>query len=112
MSFIFRPWQMLAAIFAGAVNRDQQQKIDFLCAQLHVVKEAIGKKRVLLDDDQRRQLAVKGKLLGRKVLEEISTLFTPETILRWHRQLVAQKWDYSNQRREWADQQHLKKWSI
>ena len=41
---------------------------------------------------------MKGKVLGRKVLQEIGCLFTPDTILRWHRELVAQKWDYSNQR--------------
>ena len=44
------------------------------------------------------RLAVKGKILGRKVLEEIGTLFTPDTILRWHRELVAKKWDYSDRR--------------
>ena len=53
----------------------------------------------LLTDDQRRRLAVKGKFLGRKVLEEVGTLFTPDTILRWHRTLVAQKWDYSDRRK-------------
>ena len=42
---------------------------------------------------------MKGKVLGRKVLLEIGCLFTPDTILRWHRELIAQKWDYS-QRRE------------
>jgi hypothetical protein len=35
---------------------------------------------------------VKGKILGRKRLEEVGTLFTPDTILRWHRMLVAKKW--------------------
>jgi len=45
-------------------------------------------------------LAVKGKILGRKILEEVGTLFTPDTILRWHRQLVAQKWDYSDRRKK------------
>ncbi|MBM4091488.1 MAG: hypothetical protein FJ276_18990 [Planctomycetes bacterium] len=48
--------------------------------------------------DQRRRLAVKGKNLGRKQLEQIGTLFTSDTILRWHRVLVANKWDNSNQR--------------
>jgi hypothetical protein len=40
-------------------------------------------------------LAVKGKVLGRKLLDQIGTRFTPDTILRWHRLLVARKWDYS-----------------
>ena len=57
------------------------------------------KKRILLNDDQRRRLAVKGKILGRKMLEEVGTLFTPDTILRWHRRLVAQKWDYTDRRK-------------
>ena len=45
-------------------------------------------------------LAVKGKCLGRKVLMELTTLVTPDTILRWHRTLVAQKWDYSDRRKK------------
>jgi hypothetical protein len=65
-----------------------------------VLKEKLGKKRILLTDDQRRRLAVKGKVLGRKALQEIATIVTPDTILRWHRQLVAQKWDYSDRRQK------------
>lgn len=57
-----------------------------------------GKKRILLNDDQRRLLAVKGKALGRKALRELTTIVTPDTILRWHRELVAQKWDHSAKR--------------
>ena len=40
------------------------------------------KQRILLTDDQRRRLAVKGKILGRKLLAEVGTVFTPDTILR------------------------------
>jgi putative transposase len=43
---------------------------------------------------------VKGKILGRKMLEQITTIVTPETILRWHRELVAAKWDYSQCRKK------------
>jgi putative transposase len=43
---------------------------------------------------------VKGNVLGRKRLEEVGTLFTPDTILRWHRMLVAKKWDYSDRRKK------------
>ncbi len=57
-------------------------------------------KRILLTDDQRRRLAVRGKVLGREVLGEIATIVTPDTILRWHRTLVAQKWDYSHRRKK------------
>ncbi|MDE0863633.1 MAG: hypothetical protein OSA98_07590 [Rubripirellula sp.] len=48
----------------------------------------------MLTDDQRRRLAVKGRILGRKQLEQVVTLFTTGTILRWHRQLLANKWNY------------------
>ncbi len=43
---------------------------------------------------------VKGKVLGRKALSELTTIVTPDTILRWHRQLVAQKWDYSDRKKK------------
>jgi hypothetical protein len=74
--------------------------IDYLITENQVLKEKLGKKRILLNDDQRRRLAVKGKLLGRKLLLKIATIVTPHTILRWHRQLVAQKWDYSDRRKK------------
>jgi hypothetical protein len=50
-------------------------------------------------DRRRRLLAVKAKVLGRKLLEQIGTVFTPDTLLRWHRLLIAKKWDFSHLRR-------------
>ena len=73
-----------------------------------MLKEYIGKKRILLNDNQRRRLAVKGKMLGRKRLEEVGTLFTPDTILRWHRKLVARKWDYSDRRVSTIGRPHVR----
>ena len=96
MKFILQPWQLILVILASWVNRQQQEVIEYLRTENAVLKEKFGKKRILLTDDQRRRLAVKGKLLGRKQLEQVGTLFTPDTILRWHRQLVANKWDYSD----------------
>ena len=51
-----------------------------------------------LNDDQRRVLAVKAKSIGRKALLQLTTIVTPDTILRWHRELVAKKWDHSEKR--------------
>jgi len=98
MRGVLHPWQFLASILAGWVNHAQQQRIEYLRTENQVLKEKLGKQRILLTDDQRRRLAVKGKILGRKVLAELGTLFTPDTILRWHRLLVAQKWNYAAQR--------------
>jgi hypothetical protein len=47
-----------------------------------VLKDKVGKKRILLNDDLHRRLPAKGKALGRKRRHEVGTLFTPETILR------------------------------
>ena len=97
---ILHPWQLLLVCLAGWLQREQQQVIEFYQAQLEALLQAQGKKRIILTDDQRRVLAVKGKLLGRKALTELTTIVTPDTILRWHRKLVAQKWDYSHRRKK------------
>jgi putative transposase len=34
------------------------------------------------------------------MLQQVATIVTPDTILRWHRMLVAKKWDYSNRRKK------------
>jgi len=99
MKFVLQPWQLLLVILAGWINRQQQEVIEYLHTENQILKESHGKKRVRLTDDQRRRLAVKGKILGRKMLGEIGTIVTPDTILRWHRQLVSQKWDYSHRRK-------------
>ncbi len=98
MSFVLQPWQLLLTILCGMVQRRQQQIIDFQSSEIEALLSKLGKKRVLLTDDQRRLLAVKGKALGRKTLQELTTIVTPDTILRWHRELVAKKWDHSQKR--------------
>ena len=96
---MMHPWQLLLTILAGWVNRQQQDVIEYLRTENQILKEKLGRRRILLNDDQRRRLAVKGKVLGRKLLEEFGTLFTPDTILRWHRMLIAKKWDYADRRK-------------
>ena len=93
MSFILRPWQLFFLILSGLVNRKQQEIIDFHNAQIRALMDKMGRRRILLTDDQRRVLAAKGKALGRRTLMELTTIVTPDTILRWHRRLIAAKWD-------------------
>jgi hypothetical protein len=73
MSFILQPWQLLLCILAGWVHQQQQLVIQFQDEEIRALLAKLGKKRVLLTDDQRRRLAVKGKLLGRKALSELTT---------------------------------------
>jgi len=78
---------------SGWMNQRQLQVIDYLREENRVLREQLGGRRLRLDDDQRRRLAVRAKGLGRKVLTEIATIVTPETLLAWHRKLVARKYD-------------------
>ena len=63
-----------------------------------MLHEQLGSRRLRLNDDQRRRLAVRAKKLGRRVLHELATIVTPETLLAWHRKLIARKYDGSKQR--------------
>ncbi len=58
MNFVLHPWQLLLVILAGWVNRQQQAVIEYLRTEKQVLKEAHGRKRIKLNDDQRRRLAV------------------------------------------------------
>ena len=72
MKFVLHPWQLLLLALAAWLNRQQRQTIEYLITENPILKEKLGKKRILLNDDQRRRLAVKGKVLGRKLLLEIA----------------------------------------
>jgi transposase InsO family protein len=93
-----RPWQLLLVALAGWINRQQQDVIGYIQEENRILKNKLKGKRIRFTDDERRRLAVKGKVLGRKVLREVASIVTPDTILAWHRKLVAQKWDYSKRR--------------
>src|SRR4051812_32086528 len=73
------------------MNDQQQQAIDYLREENRVLREQLGGRRLRLSDDQRRRLAAKAK--GRKLLAEVATIVTPETLLSWHRKLIARKYD-------------------
>jgi len=75
------------------MNQRQLQVIDYLREENRVLREQLGDRRLRLNDHQRRRLAAKAKVLGRKVLDQIATIVTPETLLAWHRKLIAQKYE-------------------
>ena len=98
MLTILRPWQILVVGVAGWMNRQLFQRLEYIVEQERVVREQLKGKKLRFTDDQRRRLAAKAKVLDRKVLEKLDTIVTPDTLLRWHRQLIAQKYDGSAKR--------------
>ncbi len=93
------PRAFFCLLFAGWVNRQQQAVIDYLLEENRVLRAAQSSRHLRLTDDQRRRLAVNGKVVGRRHLASIAGIVTPDTILRWYRRLVAKKYDGSKKRR-------------
>jgi hypothetical protein len=89
---------MLLAAMLGWVEREQRDVIAFLREENRTLKAQLAGRRLRLNDTQRRRLAALGQRLGRAVLREVATLVTPDTILRWHRELIARKWTYGQRR--------------
>jgi transposase InsO family protein len=72
--------------------------IEYLQEENRVLRQQFGGKRPRFNDDQRRRLAVRAKKLGCRMLQEMTTIVTPATLLAWHRRLIARKYDGSKQR--------------
>jgi putative transposase len=92
------PFSFLVISIAGWMNQRQQQIIEYLGEENRVLREQIGNGRMRFSDNQRCRLAAKAKKLGRKILAQVATIVTPETLLAWHRKLIAQKYDGSANR--------------
>ncbi len=65
---------------------------------MRILLQQLGARRLRFTDEQRRRLAVAGKAVGRKALLDLAGIVTPDTILAWHRKLVAAKWDQRKRR--------------
>lgn len=98
MNRALQPWEFLLITLSGWVNRHQEKVIDYLIEENRVLKEKLGGKRIRFTDNERRRLAVKGKALGRRLLGRVASIVTADTILAWHRKLIAKKWDHSSNR--------------
>ena len=83
---------------AGWLQREQGEVIAYLKEENKVLREQLGGAQIKFTDSQRRRLARKGKLVGRRGLLDLGCIVTPDTILRWYRQLVAAKYDGSKRR--------------
>jgi putative transposase len=91
-------WHFIVAMVAGWLCREQEGVIRYLQEENRVLRELLGSKRLRFTKAQRRRLARKGKAVGSRRLRGLGCIVTPDTILRWYRQLVANKYDGSAKR--------------
>ena len=85
---------------AGWMNQQQQDVIDYLQEEVRVLKEQHGSKRPRFTDDQRARLARKAKKIKFGRLKQVASVVTPQTLLAWHRRLIAKKYDGSGNRKK------------
>lgn len=88
------PWRRLLAYITGSVDEDLRLRNEFLAAENKILRARLPK-RIPLKDSERSTLARIGKWLGLHGLAGLSAIVKPETILAWHRRLVAKKFDGS-----------------
>ena len=93
------PFQILIMMFVGWVNEHQRTVVAYLQEENRVLRELHGKKGQRVQQRPTETAGGEGQALGRRVLREIGTLVSPDTILRWHRELIARTYDGSEGRR-------------
>jgi transposase-like protein len=94
------PWKKLLAWATGQIDEALRQKLEFVLEENRVYRALLDRHSPhwRLTDGERKTPAERGKPLG-KLLGEVLTIVKPETLLKWHRQLVASKWDFSRRRK-------------
>jgi putative transposase len=91
---------VLVAMVAGWIQRHQQQVISYLQEENRVLKAHLDGRGLHLTDTERRRRAALAHPLGRKRLKDVATIATPDTLLRWYKRLIAQKFDGSRHRQK------------
>jgi transposase InsO family protein len=87
--------QMVLCVLTGWLDRREREAIAYLIEENRLLRRQLGGRRLGLTDEDRRRLAARAYRVGRAALREIATIATPDTLLRWHRQLIARKWTYA-----------------
>jgi putative transposase len=90
-------WKTLLAYITGSVDQHLLLRNEYLVTENRILRQKIIG-RVRLSDGERMTLAEIGQKLGKKALKEVASIVKPDTILAWHRKLIAQKFDGSQQR--------------
>src|SRR5438876_8504332 len=91
-------WKHLLSSITGTVDQELLLRNEYLVTENRMLRNQITG-RVRLNDGERKALAEIGQKLGKQALQEVATIVKPDTILGWHRKLVAQKFDGSHQRK-------------
>src|SRR6266496_2929194 len=91
-------WKTLLAYITGSVDQELLLRNEYLVTENRILRQQITG-RMRLTDGERKTLAEIGHKLGKQALQEVATIVKPDTILAWHRKLVAQKFDGSIQRK-------------
>ena len=91
-------WKTLLAYITGSVDEDLLLRNEYLVTENRILRSQI-KGRLRLTDGERKTLGEIGKKLGKRALDEVANIVKPETILAWHRKLVAKKFDGSKKRK-------------
>ena len=92
--------QVIIAMVAGWINPHQQRVIGYQQEEIRILKAKLGKRRIRFTDTERHRLAMLAHPLGRKCLKATATLATPDTLMRWYKRLVADKFDGSQKRNQ------------
>jgi hypothetical protein len=82
MTACYFPLQYVIAALALWFDRQQQAAIDYLKEENRLLKEKLGSHKLHLTDAERRRLAVRARVLWRKLLSRLDTLVIPDTLLR------------------------------
>ncbi|MDQ3831327.1 MAG: helix-turn-helix domain-containing protein, partial [Candidatus Tectomicrobia bacterium] len=90
-------WKALLAYITGTVDQELLLRNEYLATENRILRHQLTG-RVQLSDGERKVLAELGHRLGKQALQDIANVVKPETILGWHRKLVAQKFDGSQHR--------------
>ena len=91
-------WKTLLAYITGTVDQELLLRNEYLVTENRILRHQITG-RIRLSDGERKALAVIGQQLGKKALADVAHIVKPDTILAWHRKLIAQKFDGSQQRK-------------
>jgi putative transposase len=93
-----RLWQLLLIGVAGLMNRKQQQVIEYLLEENRVRRELMGRQRLKISEAQKRRLAAKARGIRLGRLKEIARVVSPQTLIKWYRNLISGKYDGTRNR--------------